>query len=191
MNDGVQNEPVGTRLFNTNPFIVAFKHAAAEGFVALGATDRLLRITLDAQGGPASTRRAPNPGDPGPIVRIEMKDPEEIVQPDPDYTIGGRNPRGCRHQLQRHARVRHGLPVAGRRRRRRIGQRSRRSTTRSPGSVRRISRGRRRWTASCSGARCSSTAPSGQRARRPTACDPQGCCRTSAGARVTAAIPRR
>jgi YVTN family beta-propeller protein len=95
MNDGVQNELPGTRLFNTNPFMVAFKHASAEGFVALGATDRLLRITLDAQGrGSINAPPAPlNPGDPSPIVRIELKDPMEIGQPDPNYTIGGRNPR--------------------------------------------------------------------------------------------------
>jgi hypothetical protein len=35
-----------------------------------------------------------NAGDPGGIVRIELKDPTEILQPDPDDTIGGKNPRG-------------------------------------------------------------------------------------------------
>jgi len=34
------------------------------------------------------------PGDPGNIIRIQLKDPEEIHQPDPDDTIGGKNPRG-------------------------------------------------------------------------------------------------
>jgi YVTN family beta-propeller protein len=93
MNVGVNFEPVGKKLFNTNPFMVAFKHAAAEGFVALGATDRLLRVTLNAQGVP--TINPPlNAGDPGNIVRIELKDPVEIGQPDPDYKIGGHNPRG-------------------------------------------------------------------------------------------------
>jgi YVTN family beta-propeller protein len=93
MNFGVQFEPVGKRLFNTNPFALAFKRKAAEGFVALGATDRLLRVTLDAQGKPTINPPA-NAQDPGNIIRIELKDPNEILKPDPDYEIGGRNPRG-------------------------------------------------------------------------------------------------
>jgi YVTN family beta-propeller protein len=93
MNFGVQFEPVGVRLFNTNPFAVAFKRSAPEGFVALAATDRLLRVTLDSQGKP--TINPPDGmGGLGNIIRIELKDPNEIVQPDPEYTIGGKNPRG-------------------------------------------------------------------------------------------------
>ena len=53
LNGGVPFEPVGIRLFNTNPFAVAFKRSKAEGFIALGATDRLLRVTLDDQGRPS------------------------------------------------------------------------------------------------------------------------------------------
>ena len=93
MNFGVQFEPVGKRLFNTNPFAIAFKRKAPEGFVALAATDRLLRVTLGADGRPTINPPA-NAQDPGNIIRIELKDPAEIVQPDPDYTIGGQNPRG-------------------------------------------------------------------------------------------------
>jgi YVTN family beta-propeller protein len=93
MNAGVQFEPVGTKLFNTNPFAVAFKRSAAEGFVVLAATNRLLRVALDAQGKPTINPPA-NAQDPGNIVRIELKDPAEIVQPDPEDTIGGKNPRG-------------------------------------------------------------------------------------------------
>lgn len=93
MNVGVNFEAVGTRLFNTNPFAVAFKRSSAEGFVALGATDRLLRVTLGNDGQPTI-----NPplaaGDPGGIVRIQLKDPQEILLSDPDDTIGGKNPRG-------------------------------------------------------------------------------------------------
>jgi YVTN family beta-propeller protein len=93
MNFGVQFEDVGKRLFNTNPFALAFKRKAAEGFVALGATDRLLRITLDSQGKP--TINAPAMlGAPDTIIRIELKDPNEILDPDPDYKLGGKNPRG-------------------------------------------------------------------------------------------------
>jgi hypothetical protein len=92
MNVGVGFEAVGKRLFNTNPFAVAFKRSQPEGFVALGATDRLLRVTLDASGRPSINPPA-NAQDPGSIVRIELKDPNEIVQPDPDYRIGARNPR--------------------------------------------------------------------------------------------------
>ncbi len=93
MNVGVNFEPVGKKLFNTNPFAVAFKRSAAEGFVVVAATNRLLRVTLDGPGVPTI-----NPplavGDPGNIVRIELKDPVEIVQSDPDDKIGGKNPRG-------------------------------------------------------------------------------------------------
>jgi YVTN family beta-propeller protein len=93
MNVGVNFEPVGIRLFNTNPFAVAFKRSAPEGFVVLAATDRLLRITLDAQGRPTINPPA-NAGDPGNIIRIQLKDPNEILQPDPEDVIGGKNPRG-------------------------------------------------------------------------------------------------
>ena len=93
MNRGVQFEPVGTRLFNTNPFAVAFKRSADEGFVVLAATNRLLRVTLDAQGLPTINPPA-NAGDPGNIIRIELKDPDEIALSDPEDVIGGKNPRG-------------------------------------------------------------------------------------------------
>jgi YVTN family beta-propeller protein len=93
MNNGVNFEPTGVKLFNTNPFAIAFKRSAPEGFVTLGATDRLLRVTVDAQGLP--TINPPlNATDPGGIVRIALKDPTEIVQADPEDRIGGKNPRG-------------------------------------------------------------------------------------------------
>ena len=61
--------------------------------MALGATNRLLRVTLNATGLP--TINPPlNAADPGNIVRIELKDPQEILAPDPDDQIGGKNPRG-------------------------------------------------------------------------------------------------
>lgn len=93
MNVGVNFEPVGVKLFNTNPFAVAFKSSAAEGFVALGATDRLLRITLGDDGRPTINPPA-GVGDPGNIIRIQLKDPSEIVMADPEDVIGGHNPRG-------------------------------------------------------------------------------------------------
>jgi YVTN family beta-propeller protein len=93
MNVGVNFEPAGVKLFNTNPFAIAFKRSVPEGFVVLAATDRLLRVTLDAAGVPTINPPA-NAGDAGNIVRIELKDPNEILTPDPDDTIGGKNPRG-------------------------------------------------------------------------------------------------
>jgi YVTN family beta-propeller protein len=93
MNVGVNFEPVGTKLFNTNPFAAAFKRKAAEGFVVLAATDRLLRVTLDAQGRPTINPPA-NAADPSKIIRIQLKDPNEILQADPEDVIGGKNPRG-------------------------------------------------------------------------------------------------
>jgi YVTN family beta-propeller protein len=93
MNDGVNFEPVGVKLFNTNPFAVAFKRQSAEGFVVVAATNRLLRVEVNAQGVP--TINPPlNAQDPGHIVRIELKDPQEIRQSDPQDVIGGKNPRG-------------------------------------------------------------------------------------------------
>ena len=77
MNRGVQFEPPGKRLFITNPIAVAFKHEGNEGFVASAATNRLVRVVLDANGKP--TINAPAmAGDPGNIIRIEV----------------GKNPRG-------------------------------------------------------------------------------------------------
>jgi YVTN family beta-propeller protein len=93
MNVGVNFEPVGVKLFNTNPFAIAFKKSAPEGFIALGATDRLLRVTVNAQGLPTINPPAAA-GDPGNIVRIQLKDPAEILVADPDDKIGGKNPRG-------------------------------------------------------------------------------------------------
>ncbi len=93
MNFGVQNEAVGIKLFNTNPFAVAFKQSADEGFVALAATNRLLRVTLNDDGS-ATINFPAAPGDPSGIVRIELKDPAEILLSDPDDVIGGKNPRG-------------------------------------------------------------------------------------------------
>jgi hypothetical protein len=72
MNKGVQFEPPGKRLFPTNPAAIAFKHAASlEGFVLSRATDRLVRMVLDANGKP--TINAPKDAtDPGSVVRIEV-----------------------------------------------------------------------------------------------------------------------
>ena len=93
MNEGVNFEAPGIRLFNTNPFAVAFKRKSAEGFVALAATNRLLRLEVNDDGVP--TINPPlNAQDLGNIVRIELKDPVEIAQADPQDAIGGKNPRG-------------------------------------------------------------------------------------------------
>ena len=72
MNKGVQFEPVGKKLFPTNPASVAFKNNGAfEGFVLSRASDRLVRMVLDANNKP--TINAPlAAGDPGNVVRIEV-----------------------------------------------------------------------------------------------------------------------
>ncbi len=93
MNVGVNFESSVTKLFNTNPFAVAFKRSTNEGFVAVAGTNRLLRLTLNGDGSP--TINPPlNATDPGNIVRIELKDPLEILAADADDRIGGKNPRG-------------------------------------------------------------------------------------------------
>ena len=72
MNKGVQFEAVGKKLFPTNPAALAFKRGGAfEGFVLSRATDRLVRLVLDANNRP--TINAPlAAGDPGNVVRIEV-----------------------------------------------------------------------------------------------------------------------
>jgi YVTN family beta-propeller protein len=104
LNDGVNFEVAGeTKLFNTNPFALEFKHLAApaEGFVAIAATNRLLRVSLDAQGLP--TINAPTApllaGAASPIIRIQLRaldpptdDPTDVE--DPQDLFGGKNPRG-------------------------------------------------------------------------------------------------
>src|SRR5688572_3013391 len=72
MNKGVNFEAVGKKLFPTNPSALAFKRSGAfEGFVLSRATDRLVRLVLDANNKP--TINAPlAAGDPGNVVRIEV-----------------------------------------------------------------------------------------------------------------------
>jgi YVTN family beta-propeller protein len=72
MNKGIQFEPFGKRLFPTNPAAMAFKHNGPfEGFVLSRATDRLIRVVLDANGKP--TVNAPTSAtDAGNVVRIEV-----------------------------------------------------------------------------------------------------------------------
>ena len=72
MNKGIQFEPFGKKLFPTNPAAMAFKHNGSfEGFVLSRATDRLIRLVLDANGKP--TVNAPTSAtDPGNVVRIEV-----------------------------------------------------------------------------------------------------------------------
>ena len=93
MNDGVNFEPAGVKLFNTNPFATVFKRRSREGFVAVGATNRLLRLEVDSQGVP-SINPPINAQDPGHIIRIELKDRLELSQSDPQDVVGGKNPRG-------------------------------------------------------------------------------------------------
>jgi YVTN family beta-propeller protein len=97
MNEGVNFEPNGVKLFNTNPFALEFKHSVPEGFVAIAATNRLLRVNLNGQGVP--TINPPdallNPGDPSPIVRIQLRDPNDPTEvADVQDLAGGKNPRG-------------------------------------------------------------------------------------------------
>ena len=72
MNSGVQRETVGKKLFITNPVAMAFKHGADfEGFVLSRATDRLVRVVLDANSKP--TINAPKDAtDPGNVIRVEV-----------------------------------------------------------------------------------------------------------------------
>ena len=128
MNDGVNFEVPGeTRLFNTNPFALAFKRSAAEGFVAVAATNRLLRVIARWPGRPDHQRahRAAHagrrqPDHPDPASRSKRSDRR------------GRSTRSLRrqestrprHQLGGHARLRDGFPLARRGRRRHLGRRS-------------------------------------------------------------------
>jgi YVTN family beta-propeller protein len=72
MNKGINFEAVGKKLFVTNPAALAFKHAGRfEGFVLSRATDRLVRLVLDAGGKPTINAPA-DANDPGNVVRIEV-----------------------------------------------------------------------------------------------------------------------
>ena len=98
LNDGVNFEVAGeTKLFNTNPFALAFKHSVAEGFVAVAATNRLLRVTLDGQGVPTinAPTAALTPGAVSPIIRIQLRDANDQTDVvDVQDLQGGKNPRG-------------------------------------------------------------------------------------------------
>jgi YVTN family beta-propeller protein len=79
MNRGIPFEPTGQRLFNTNPIAIAFKNNSNEGYAALGATDRLIRVVLDANGTP-SVNAPTAPVTNTPVVRISVgKNPRGIV----------------------------------------------------------------------------------------------------------------
>ena len=93
----------------------------------MAATNRLLRVSLDAQGIP--TINAPTaplaPGAASPIIRIQLRDPNDPTDvDDPQDLFGGQESARPRHQLDGHARLRDGLPLAGRGRRRHLGKRS-------------------------------------------------------------------
>ena len=79
MNQGVQFEPSDVRLYSANPNAIAFKNNSDEGFAVLGGTDRLVRVTLDAQGVP-SINAPTSVGPSSDIVRVPVgKSPQGIV----------------------------------------------------------------------------------------------------------------
>jgi YVTN family beta-propeller protein len=82
MNNGVQNEDPKVRLFITNPIAIAFERSGTEGWVVSAATDRIIRVTLDANGTP--TINPPPPPTTPPIFP-----PDTIVR-----VLVGSNPKG-------------------------------------------------------------------------------------------------
>jgi YVTN family beta-propeller protein len=79
MNSGVQNEPQNVKLFITNPIALAFLRSGTEGWVVSAATNRIIKVQLDANGTPTI-----NPpkfvGDVDGIVRVEVGlNPQGIV----------------------------------------------------------------------------------------------------------------
>ena len=52
MNNGVQNEAQNVKLFITNPIAIAFESSGKEGWVVSAATNRIIRVQLDANGTP-------------------------------------------------------------------------------------------------------------------------------------------
>jgi 40-residue YVTN family beta-propeller repeat len=79
MNSGVQNESQSVKLFITNPIAIAFLRSGTEGWVVSAATNRIIRVQLDANGTP--TINAPiAPGAFDGIVRVEVGlNPQGIV----------------------------------------------------------------------------------------------------------------
>ena len=96
MNVGVNFEPAGETGCSTPTRSRSPSSARrAEGFVALGATNRLLRVTLDGAGPPdhqpAGRRHRSGQHQSGSSSRIRERN--RPGRPDDD-TIGGKNPRG-------------------------------------------------------------------------------------------------
>jgi YVTN family beta-propeller protein len=79
MNSGVQFEPQNVKLFITNPIAIAFLRSGTEGWVVSAATNRIIKVQLDANGTP--TINAPKfMGDVDGIVRVEVGlNPQGIV----------------------------------------------------------------------------------------------------------------
>jgi YVTN family beta-propeller protein len=79
MNSGVQFEPQNVKLFITNPISIAFLRSGTEGWVVSAATNRIIKVQLDANGTP--TINAPKfMGDVDGIVRVEVGlNPQGIV----------------------------------------------------------------------------------------------------------------
>ena len=84
MNNGVQNEDPKVKLFITNPIAIAFDRTGTEGWVVSAATNRIIRVTLDANGTPTINPPPPPPSTgpfpPDTIVRVEVGlNPQGIV----------------------------------------------------------------------------------------------------------------
>jgi YVTN family beta-propeller protein len=79
MNSGVQFEPQNVKLFITNPIAIAFLSGGTEGWVVSAATNRIIKVQLDANGTP--TINPPKfAGDVDGIVRVEVGlNPQGIV----------------------------------------------------------------------------------------------------------------
>ena len=80
------------RLFNANPFAVAFKRSEARRFRGARRDRRLLRITLDARA--ADHQSARQCGGSRQHRPHRAEGPGRDRHARPDYTIGGMNPRG-------------------------------------------------------------------------------------------------
>ena len=125
MNDGVNFEPVGDRLFNTNPFALAFKRGGAGRGLRGGRRDQPAPARDARCPGRADHQRAtaPPPGPPAPSSGSSCAIPT-IRRPSRTHVLGGQESARSCHQLGGHARLRHGFPLAGRGRRRHLRQRS-------------------------------------------------------------------
>ena len=78
MHLAVQNQTNPAKLFNTLPWAMAFKHAANEGYVAIAASNVIIKVVVDPATGLATVQN--DPADTTRVLQVKVgKNPRGIV----------------------------------------------------------------------------------------------------------------